>query len=57
MTDTILFDLDDTLLNFTENELVSILDTFSRFGVPSTREAVDKYLEINRASWRRLERG
>ncbi|MBQ2793470.1 MAG: YjjG family noncanonical pyrimidine nucleotidase [Clostridia bacterium] len=57
MTDTILFDLDDTLLNFTENELVSILDTFSRFGVPSTREAVDKYLEINRVSWRRLERG
>ena len=46
MTDTILFDLDDTLLNFTENELVSILDTFSRFGVPSTWEAVDKYLEI-----------
>ncbi len=57
MIDTILFDLDDTILNFTENELVSIIDTFSRFGVPATGDVVEKYLEINRASWKRLERG
>ncbi len=57
MIDTILFDLDDTLLDFSENELVSITDTLCRFGAPATGEVVDKYLEINRASWKRLERG
>lgn len=57
MIDTILFDLDDTLLDFTANEEVSLIDTLSRFGVVPTREVIDKYIEINRACWQRLERG
>ena len=57
MIDTILFDLDDTLLDFTANELVSLSDTLSRFGVVPTGKVVEKYIEINRACWQRLERG
>lgn len=57
MIDTILFDLDDTLLDFTANELTAIMDTLFRFGIPSTRANIDRYIEINRESWKRLERG
>ena len=57
MIDTILFDLDDTLLDFTANEDVALIDTLSRFGVVPTGDIVRKYIEINRACWQRLERG
>lgn len=57
MIDTILFDLDDTLLDFTANEEVALIDTLSRFGVVPTGDIVRKYIEINRACWQRLERG
>ena len=56
MIDTILFDLDDTLLDFTANEEISLIDTLFRFGVVPTGEIVKKYTEINRACWQRLER-
>ena len=57
MIKTVLFDLDDTLLDFTANERVAILDTFSHVGIDATDEVLDKYIEINRASWQKLERG
>ena len=57
MIDTILFDLDDTLLDFTANEEVALVDTLSRFGVVPTGDIVKQYIEINRACWQRLERG
>ena len=57
MIDTILFDLDDTLLDFTANEHIAITDTLFRFGIPGTRANVDRYIEINRECWKRLERG
>ena len=55
MIDTILFDLDDTLLDFTANEHAAITDTLSHFGIPNTRENINRYIEINRACWKRLE--
>ena len=57
MIDTILFDLDDTLLDFTGNEHVAISDTLLRFGISDTRENIERYIDINRACWQRLERG
>lgn len=57
MIDTILFDLDDTLLDFTANEEVALVDTLFRFGVVPTGDIVKQYIEINRACWQRLERG
>ncbi len=56
MIDTILFDLDDTLLDFTGNEHVALADTLIHFGIPDTWENINKYTDINRTCWQRLER-
>ena len=57
MIDTILFDLDDTLLDFTGNEQVALSDTLLHFGIADTRKNIERYIEINRTCWQRLERG
>ena len=57
MIDTIFFDLDDTLLDFTENEHVALCDTLLHFGIADTPENIERYIDINRACWQRLERG
>ena len=47
----LLFDADNTLLDFDENERVSILNTFSHFGIPCNEETVKLYHEINLMYW------
>ena len=53
----VLFDLDDTLLDFGKAEAAAIKKTFSHIGLPTDDAVVARYSEINANQWRRLERG
>lgn len=57
MIKTVLFDLDDTILDFQAAERTAIRATFDEVGAPSDDATLDRYSEINRATWQRLERG
>ncbi len=57
MIKTILFDLDDTLLDFHRSETVAIGNTLRHFGIEPTAAVIARYSAINLAHWERLERG
>ncbi len=50
-------DLDDTILDFQKTEEVAIQTIFSQLNVPTTRENIECYRQINLDHWHRLERG
>ena len=54
---TILFDADDTLLDFNKDETQALLKTLQSHGVPTTDENIRAYKEINIGLWKALERG
>ena len=53
----LLCDVDDTLLDFEQEEHRALLKTYAAFGVAPTQANLDTYLTINRALWQALERG
>lgn len=53
----LLFDADNTLLDFDENERVSIYNTFEHFNIPCNEEILAMYHEINTMYWRMLDLG
>ena len=55
--DFLLFDADNTLLDFDANESVSIRITLKKFGIEPTDEMVSLYSGINRKYWRMYDRG
>jgi 2-haloacid dehalogenase len=55
--DTILFDADNTLLDFTRSEREALVDALASFGVSATERMIGEYSRINAAIWKRLERG
>lgn len=56
--DTILWDVDGTLLDFAAAEEAAIRSLFADFGLgPCTETMLARYSEINRNYWRALERG
>lgn len=57
MYDILLFDLDDTLLDFHRAEAQALQETLESLGIASSPQAVAAYREINGAMWRRLEEG
>lgn len=54
---TVLFDADNTLLDFYKDERQALVRTFEDFGVPVTDENIAAYSEINQGLWKQLERG
>ena len=54
---TILFDADDTLLDFNKDETQALLKTLKKHGVPITDKNIATYKEINVGLWKALERG
>ena len=54
---TILFDADNTLLDFARSEREAICDTLRFVGVTPSEEMVTAYSAINDAMWKKLERG
>lgn len=54
---TLLFDLDNTLLDFTRSEYVCIKELFYESGLPCDDAAIKRYSEINDMYWKAFERG
>lgn len=57
MIRNILFDLDDTLLDFTHAERVALSSTLRHIGIEPTEAVLARYHELNAAQWRLLEQG
>lgn len=55
--DTILWDVDDTLLDFHRSEVYALRNAFQHFSIDLTEEMSEKYQEINHGLWRQLEQG
>ena len=53
----LLFDLDDTILDFLLSEEEALAKTLLQFGIEPTEEVVSAYSRINKAQWKMLERG
>ncbi|MEG0283427.1 MAG: YjjG family noncanonical pyrimidine nucleotidase [Erysipelotrichales bacterium] len=53
----LMFDLDDTLLDFSRTEEESLKEIFKRYNVEDTQENIDAYKKINSALWAQLEFG
>jgi len=52
----LLFDADNTLLDFDENERVSLIETFTHFGLPCDGDTLRLYHRINLMYWEMLSR-
>ena len=53
----VLFDLDDTILDFLLSEEEALAKTLLQLGIEPTEEVVSAYSRINLAQWKMLERG
>lgn len=53
----LLFDLDDTLLDFQANEKASLTKLFTDNGIPFTKEVYDIYNAVNKELWNGYEKG
>ena len=53
----ILWDVDQTLLDFKESENYAIRKAFEQFGIPISNEVVKLYSQINDSYWKRFEKG
>ena len=53
----ILFDLDDTIFDFSKAERVAITEVFDKIGIEPSEKNIERYCEINRECWGMLERG
>ena len=54
---TLLFDADDTLLDFHKDERQALVKALTHFGVPVTEENIKIYSDINQGMWKQLEKG
>lgn len=54
---TLLFDADDTLLDFHRAESEALTDTLKEYHLPCDSHIIETYSEINASLWRMLERG
>ena len=52
---TLLFDLDNTILDFSKNEIRSMNELFDSFQIELTQEIWDTYQRINHGMWRAYE--
>ena len=53
----ILFDADNTLLNFDAAESKALAETLVNYGIEPDAETVQTYRTINEELWRQLEKG
>ena len=53
----ILFDFDDTIINYAASEKIGLAGAFRKYGIPLREEYVGIYREENRKLWRQIETG
>lgn len=54
---TLLFDADNTLLDFRKTEAQAMTRTFAKYGIPYNQRTKDVYEEINQGLWKEFEAG
>lgn len=54
---TLLFDADNTLLDFLKDERQALEKALEHFGVPVSEENIKIYSDINQGMWKQLEKG
>ena len=53
----LLFDVDDTLLDFSAAEQSALHETLQQFNLPDNEETIGIYQKINSSLWASLEKG
>jgi len=53
----LLFDLDNTILDFSASSVLAFRDTLEHFGIPMEQDFHPTYKKINKQVWEELERG
>ncbi len=53
----LIFDLDDTLLDFQDNERNSLEFIFKKYNIPFDEKSINQYKSINRKFWSQIEQG
>ena len=54
---TLLFDADNTLLDFDRDERQALIKTLTEYSVPVNEENIKIYTEINKGLWKQFEKG
>lgn len=54
---TLLFDLDDTILDFSKGEQVALRTLFEEMEVKDVNNVIDDYVVLNKSLWNDLEKG
>ena len=57
MYTTLLFDADNTLLDFDKDEKQALTGVMNEYGVPVSEENIRTYSEINQGLWKKFEKG
>ena len=57
MIDTILFDLDNTLLDFSKAERIALCHTLQQLNIPPHEKTLIRYSQLNQQQWELLEQG
>ena len=55
MIDTILFDLDNTIFDFTKAEGIALTKTLDKLGIKPEKRVLELYSKINLMQWKLLE--
>ncbi len=53
----LIYDLDNTLIDFNKAETLSLIKVLKKYKIASTEENIKKYKEFNKSAWQGLERG
>jgi len=56
MIEFLFIDLDDTILDFHKAEHIALAKTLRSFGLEPSEEVLERYSQINKSYWERLER-
>lgn len=56
MIEFLFLDLDDTILDFQKAERIALQKTFADYSLEPTEAVIERYIQINLAYWKRLER-
>ena len=57
MKDIFLLDMDDTLFDFQRTEEINFTQTLAKFNINATRQAFERFRDINIGLWQQFERG
>ncbi len=55
--DVLIFDLDNTLINFSESETIALPEALKHYGVTVSEEEIKEYQKISRQCWIDMEKG